>query len=81
MQGRLTRPPWPSLPFDPTSLATLDDPRDMGAAIIAGAAGYVLKQVDSHGLVDAVHRVAAGQRLFGQHPDGRRVDRSSALWP
>lgn len=52
-------------------LATIDDPRDMEAAIIAGAAGYMLKQIDSHGLIDAVHRVAAGQWLFGQHPDGR----------
>jgi two-component system response regulator DevR len=34
------------------------------ASIMAGAAGYVLKQIRSNDLVDAVRRVAAGQSLL-----------------
>jgi len=34
------------------------------AAIMAGAAGYVLKQIRGNELVDTVRRVAAGQSLL-----------------
>ena len=39
---------------------------------MAGAAGYVLKQIRGNDLVDAVRRVAAGQSLLdpARHPAG-----------
>ncbi|MFC5730849.1 MULTISPECIES: response regulator [Nocardioides] len=42
-------------------LTSYDDDDALFAAIMAGAAGYVLKQVRGHALVDMVRRVAAGQ--------------------
>jgi two-component system response regulator DevR len=41
-----------------------DDEQAIMAAIMAGAAGYLLKQVRGIDLVDAVRRVAAGQSLL-----------------
>ena len=41
-----------------------DDEKAVIAAIMAGAAGYLLKQVRGVDLVDAVRRVAAGQSLL-----------------
>ena len=45
-------------------LTSYDDDEALFAAIMAGAAGYVLKQVRGQDLVDAVRRVAAGQSLL-----------------
>lgn len=45
-------------------LTTYDDDTDVLAAIMAGAAGYVLKDVGADELVDAVRRVAAGQSIL-----------------
>ncbi|GAA1723376.1 response regulator transcription factor [Aeromicrobium alkaliterrae] len=45
-------------------LTSYDDDDALFAAIIAGAAGYVLKQVRGNDLVDAVRRVSAGQSLL-----------------
>ena len=45
-------------------LTMYDDEEQLFAAIIAGAAGYLLKGVRSVDLVDAVRRVAAGQCLL-----------------
>ena len=45
-------------------LTSYADDEALFAAIMAGAAGYVLKQVESTDLVDAVRRVAAGQSLL-----------------
>ena len=42
-------------------LTSYDDDDALFAAIMAGAAGYVLKQVRGNDLVDMVRRVAAGQ--------------------
>lgn len=42
-------------------LTSYDDDDALFAAIMAGAAGYVLKQVRGHDFVDMVRRVAAGQ--------------------
>src|SRR5215210_4342111 len=42
-------------------LTSYDDDEALFAAIMAGAAGYVLKQIRGNDLVDAVRRVAAGQ--------------------
>jgi DNA-binding NarL/FixJ family response regulator len=45
-------------------LTSYADDEALFAAIMAGAAGYVLKQVENTDLVDAVRRVAAGQSLL-----------------
>jgi two-component system response regulator DevR len=45
-------------------LTSYDDDDALFAAIMAGAAGYVLKQVRGTDLVEAVRRVAAGQSLL-----------------
>ncbi|MBC7630698.1 response regulator transcription factor, partial [Aeromicrobium sp.] len=45
-------------------LTSYDDDDALFSAIMAGAAGYVLKQVRGTDLVDAVRRVAAGQSLL-----------------
>lgn len=42
-------------------LTSYDDDEALFSAIMAGAAGYVLKQVRGNELVDMVHRVASGQ--------------------
>jgi len=45
-------------------LTSYDDDDALFAAIMAGAAGYVLKQVRGNDLVDTVRRVAAGQSML-----------------
>jgi len=45
-------------------LTSYDDDEALFAAILAGASGYVLKQIASSDLVDGVRRVAAGQSLI-----------------
>ncbi|CAN5121698.1 response regulator transcription factor [soil metagenome] len=45
-------------------LTSYDDDDAVFAAIMAGAAGYVLKQVRGTDLVDTVRRVAAGQSML-----------------
>ena len=51
-------------------LTSYDDDEALFAAIMAGAAGYVLKQVRGNDLVDAVRRVAAGQSTARPRGDG-----------
>jgi two-component system response regulator DevR len=45
-------------------LTSYDDDEALFASIMAGAAGYVLKQIRGADLLDAVRRVAAGQSLL-----------------
>ncbi|MFP5335302.1 MAG: response regulator [Actinomycetes bacterium] len=45
-------------------LTSYDDDEALFAAIMAGAAGYVLKDVRGSDLVDGIRRVAAGQSLL-----------------
>jgi DNA-binding NarL/FixJ family response regulator len=45
-------------------LTSFDDDDALFAAIMAGAAGYVLKQIHGTDLVDGIRRVAAGQSLL-----------------
>ena len=45
-------------------LTSYDDDEAMFAAVLAGAAGYVLKQIRGSNLVDAGPQVAAGQSLL-----------------
>jgi two-component system, NarL family, response regulator DevR len=45
-------------------LTSYDDDEALFAAIMAGASGYVLKQVRGSDLIDTVRRVAAGQSML-----------------
>jgi DNA-binding NarL/FixJ family response regulator len=56
-------------------LTSYEDDEALFAAIMAGAAGYVLKQVKGSDLVDAVRRVAAGQSLLDPAVTARVLDR------
>lgn len=56
-------------------LTSYDDDEALFAAILAGAAGYLLKQVGAHDLVDAVRRVASGQSLIDPLLTARVLDR------
>jgi two-component system, NarL family, response regulator DevR len=65
--------------MDPTICAVIltsyDDDEALFAAILAGAAGYVLKQIRGPDLVDAIRRVAAGQSLLEPAVTRRVLDR------
>ncbi len=56
-------------------LTSYDDDEALFAAILAGAAGYVLKQVGGHDLVDTIRRVAAGQSLIDPALTARVLER------
>ncbi|MDQ1615570.1 MAG: two-component system, NarL family, response regulator DevR [Actinomycetota bacterium] len=56
-------------------LTSYDDDEALFAAIMAGAAGYVLKQIRGTDLVDAVRRVAAGQSLLDPAVTQQVLDR------
>jgi two-component system response regulator DevR len=56
-------------------LTSYDDDEALFAAIMAGAAGYVLKQVSGTDLIDAVRRVAAGQSLLDPAVTARVLER------
>jgi two-component system, NarL family, response regulator DevR len=45
-------------------LTSYDDDNALLAAVVAGASGYLLKQVRGNALVDSVRRVASGQSLL-----------------
>ena len=65
--------------IDPTIkaliLTSYDDDEALFAAILAGAAGYVLKQITGHDLIDGVRRVAAGQSLLDPALTARVLER------
>jgi DNA-binding NarL/FixJ family response regulator len=56
-------------------LTSFADDEAVYAAILAGAAGYVLKQVRGRELVDAVRRVANGESLLDPAVTARVLDR------
>jgi len=56
-------------------LTSFDDDEALFAAIMAGAAGYVLKQIRGSDLVDSVRRVAAGQSLLDPVVTARVLER------
>ena len=56
-------------------LTSYDDDEALFAAILAGASGYVLKQIGGNDLVDTVRRVAAGQSLIDPSLTARVLDR------
>jgi two-component system response regulator DevR len=45
-------------------LTSYDDDEALFAAVMAGAAGYLLKEIRGNGLVDAVRQVASGRSLL-----------------
>jgi DNA-binding NarL/FixJ family response regulator len=65
--------------IDPTIkgliLTSYEDDEALFAAIMAGAAGYVLKQIRGTDLVDTVRRVAAGQSLLDPAVTQRVLER------
>ncbi len=67
---------------DPTIKAVIltsyDDDEALFAAILAGASGYVLKQIRGNDLIDGVRRVAAGQSLLDPSLIARVLDRVRA---
>jgi DNA-binding NarL/FixJ family response regulator len=56
-------------------LTSFADDEALFAAIMAGAAGYVLKEIRTNDLVDAVRRVAEGQSLLDPAVTRRVLDR------
>ncbi|MFN8194544.1 MAG: response regulator transcription factor [Nocardioidaceae bacterium] len=56
-------------------LTSFDDEQAVFESILAGAAGYLLKQVRSTDLVDAVRRVAEGQSLLDPAVTGQVLER------
>ncbi|HET7067594.1 MAG TPA: response regulator transcription factor [Nocardioides sp.] len=56
-------------------LTSYDDDEALFAAIMAGASGYVLKEIGGHDLVGAVRQVAAGNSLIDPSLTARVLDR------
>jgi DNA-binding NarL/FixJ family response regulator len=56
-------------------LTSFADDEALFAAIMAGASGYVLKQVKGHDLVDAIRRVGRGESLLDPAMTGKVLDR------
>jgi len=56
-------------------LTSYDDDEALFAAIMAGAAGYVLKEITGQDLIGAVHHVAAGHSLIDPLMTERVLDR------
>jgi two-component system, NarL family, response regulator DevR len=56
-------------------LTSYDDDEALFAAIMAGAAGYVLKEITGQDLIGAVHQVAAGNSLIDPALTARVLDR------
>jgi two-component system response regulator DevR len=56
-------------------LTSFEDDEALFASIMAGAAGYLLKQIKGTDLVDAVRRVAAGQSLLDPAVTARVLER------
>lgn len=55
-------------------LTAYDDDEANYAAVLAGASGYVLKDIRASGLVDGVRKVAAGRSLVGASVPARVVE-------
>ncbi len=56
-------------------LTSYDDEDALVAAIMAGAAGFVLKQISGSGLIDGIRLVAAGRSLLDPAATARARDR------
>jgi two-component system, NarL family, response regulator DevR len=62
-------------------LTSYEDDEALFAAIMAGAAGYVLKQIRGTDLIDAVRQVAAGRSLLDPAVTTRVLDRIRSPQP
>jgi DNA-binding NarL/FixJ family response regulator len=62
-------------------LTSYADDEAVFASIMAGAAGYVLKQIHGSELVDAIRRVAAGESLLDPKVTARVLERLRAPEP
>jgi RNA polymerase sigma factor (sigma-70 family) len=60
------------------ALSASDAPEDVIAVIRAGARGYVTKTIGGDDLIDAVHRVAAGDAVFSPRLAGFVLDAFAA---
>jgi two-component system, NarL family, response regulator DevR len=58
-------------------LTSFADDEALIASVLAGAAGYVLKQIKGRDLIDDVHRVAGGESLLDPKTVARVVQRIS----
>ena len=56
-------------------LTSFSDDEALFQAILAGASGYLLKQIRGNDIVDAVRRVAAGQSLLDPAVTNRVLER------
>ena len=56
-------------------LTSYDDEEAVFSAVMAGAAGYVLKQIRGSALVDSIRRVAAGESLLDPMVTQKVIDR------
>jgi DNA-binding NarL/FixJ family response regulator len=61
------------------ALSASDAPEDVIAVVRAGARGYVTKTISGAELVDAIHRVAAGDAVFSPRLAGFVLDAFAAL--
>ncbi len=57
-------------------LTSYDDEQALATSVLAGASGYLLKDIKGNGLIDAVRRVAAGENLL----DEARVEQLRRTW-
>ncbi len=57
-------------------LTSYDDDEALSAAVLAGASGYLLKDIKGVGIIDAIRRVAAGEDLL----DHARAERLRNHW-
>jgi two-component system response regulator DevR len=62
-------------------LTAYDDDDAIRAAVLAGASGYVLKDIRGSGLVDAIRAVAAGRSLIDPRLVKRVVERITTTSP
>jgi two-component system response regulator DevR len=56
-------------------ITSFDDPEAVYASIIAGASGYVLKELRASVMVDAVRRIAVGQSMLDPAVTGQVLER------
>jgi len=57
-------------------LTSFDDEQALATAVLAGAAGYLLKDIRGNGLIEAIRKAAAGEQLI----DPATVDRVRRGW-
>lgn len=55
-------------------LTSYADDHSVLAAVLAGAQGYVLKEIDTAGLIKAIQTVAQGQSILDPHVTQRAID-------